>query len=1161
MPVNLFGKLRKAFSGSGGIADASDIETTGNSNAQTDLNNLSSSILSWKFSSSIDGTNPGATFLALNNAVKDNATVISFNTTSNIDSARFDEALQRLNVNDGIFLQERTAINNSIFYRVTGAPTVDGTRVDVPVARERDQGVEFTPNSVLNTTFFFKGAATPLDAESVRDIVAAFLVQGTDVTIVHDDVADTLTISSTASGGGGLTEEQIRDLVATFLVQGTNISLVHDDAADTLTISATGAAGGLDAEQVRDTVAAFATQGSNITITHDDVANTLTFALSLGNSDLLADFTESDSRSFVNKIDTEAVVRFWLRTNFVNSGNINNPGEGLIISEANGDLSSENDTYQDDANHFNQYLYMSLNDSYISTADLTTHYVVIKDSDGTIRQTLNVSTDFMNEGKFGIGGSNTFFRMIQGGLGGVFPQYRADQTIELFTETIDQFFEIPAVSADDIDVTRGVKNLPESALDAETQSKLNTSDSIPHDDQFKLDQLVEISETSASGVLSGSQALYWTFHEFSENINDYSVSDLDTGIPPNLADSTRNYIVALRHDYTITSFTGLESGTATVTEIKADILLANSTDIFNVYRVAVPSTASATNFFLANGTQVTISEIRPNSLFKIDRDNVQADFLSHIENTQSSSIDNERLTALENKVSTLYALAPDIDALLNWGDIYIPERAQQEVVLTEGYDLVADYRGPSTRYESSGVVYSDAGTNVVTYTGLTTSIQRIFGFKVPSASNQTLLWIISGSERIPFIDMTSSGNYRVNNYQQSRTASDPVSNEIIFLSLISGGTNIMTISQNAVFVINDYPTGATDTSRSVQVGFDVLIGGVDTQGEHIQNFNVPETNTPQDRIDTTVNINLGPLHPDNRIITVEIGYRFTLVGDEYRLILNLLQAPDNVTLRADDVALIRNYTPADTVTRTDNFVILNGAGGDYTFTGENQLLISFDPIPGSGSLIEGVPAVINSSGTVEELNNATISIPEAGFEDVEIPDTTALAGFEFRTARVDHYLSHADLARAIQDNAIQWFYGKARLRTVSTTHAVSEAVDLASGSTLNGAPITGIGNLVPNVVYQSTGTGTGAGELVASVILPVDYTNYDLIHITEMAAGVPNEWRHTIITTQLLNSGNVASNDYLRVQGNTDLSWTSGTRTLSSIGATQSIYSVILIDV
>lgn len=165
--IGIEGKLKPLLQ-NGRVADAVDVETT-NSDAQTDINNIQSSILNWKFNSGVtDASNPGATFLALNNANKDNATIISFNTSSNIDSARFDEALGRLNTDDGIFLQERTAVNTSIFYRVTGAATTEGTKVNVPVARERDQGGEFTNNEPINVTFFFKGGAEDTEAIQIK---------------------------------------------------------------------------------------------------------------------------------------------------------------------------------------------------------------------------------------------------------------------------------------------------------------------------------------------------------------------------------------------------------------------------------------------------------------------------------------------------------------------------------------------------------------------------------------------------------------------------------------------------------------------------------------------------------------------------------------------------------------------------------------------------------------------------------------------------------------------------------------------------------------------------------------------------------------------------------------------------------------------------------
>jgi len=83
-------------------------------------------------------------------------------------------------------------------------------------------------------------------AEFIRDTIAAFIVQGTSVTVVHDDLANTLTISSTATGGTGAayTDEQVRDVMGVALVAGANVTITVDDVADTITIAAVSGSGG-----------------------------------------------------------------------------------------------------------------------------------------------------------------------------------------------------------------------------------------------------------------------------------------------------------------------------------------------------------------------------------------------------------------------------------------------------------------------------------------------------------------------------------------------------------------------------------------------------------------------------------------------------------------------------------------------------------------------------------------------------------------------------------------------------------------------------------------------------------------------------------------------------------------------------------------------------
>src|SRR5690348_2437762 len=78
----------------------------------------------------------------------------------------------------------------------------------------------------------------------------AALVAGANVTITANDLAQTLTIDAT--GSGGVTIEQVQDNLGGttngvsdgFLRAGSNITFAYDDTANTLTINSTGSGGG-----------------------------------------------------------------------------------------------------------------------------------------------------------------------------------------------------------------------------------------------------------------------------------------------------------------------------------------------------------------------------------------------------------------------------------------------------------------------------------------------------------------------------------------------------------------------------------------------------------------------------------------------------------------------------------------------------------------------------------------------------------------------------------------------------------------------------------------------------------------------------------------------------------------------------------------------------
>ena len=802
----------------------------------------------------------------------------------------------------------------------------------------------------------------------------------------------------------------------------------------------------------------------------------------------LNEISQSTTPLYTRKIDTEATVRIWLREALVQPSGVNDQDTGLVIAESNGDLPSTGDTYQINSDDTNVYIYITLDDAFVGSTDLSTVWAVITrdqgEPDESIPYVVNFNTGFTERVDLTAVVSGRAYQSAVGFDGnGAFINYKANDIIELYFQDTESFFTVSATNAPNVDLTRTVKTLTESQTDLDFQSKLNYQHGIPSNDQFKLDQFVATSSTSSSAVINGTDQILYKTGSFSDDSGDYFTSDLNTGLPPNLGTEAQTVLVAVPHEYTINGAQGLESGAANATEIKRDLLIDGFSDTVNIYTIPLPPTASRTNNFQLVGTSTTVTELDPTSLIKIARENVQPAFLALIENNQSINNEPERLTALENKVSVLYPLAPDIDALTNWGDIYIPQRAVQAVVITDGYDLIADYRGDGTRYESTGVTYDATPTNLVEYTGLSASTRRAFGFRVSGPSDLTLLSVIDGSEVIPLIDVTAAGNYRVNNYTTSETAGQPVSNQITFLSPVGDDRIISTAANdNSIFVIPDFPVGATNTSRSLSVGFDVLLNGADTQAEHFVNIDVPETNTAQDRVQITFTANLGPLH-SNRQVTTTIDYRFVVPSD-YRIIFTMISGPSDVTLSIRDVSLIRNYTSPATVTRTDNFEILTVPLGNYSFTGENELLVTFHPYPSSNTM-NVVPVVADSTGAITELNDQIAPVPGAGFEDVRIPDT-----IQFRTLRSDHILEHSDLATLIADRNVQWTYGLARLRTVSTTHAIDEPIDLASGSTLGGAAFPGARST------QNAQSFTAAASVTVNLPASTTLSNFIIIEVT-----------------------------------------------------------------
>ena len=131
--------------------------------------------------------------------------------------------------------------------------------------------------------------------EEIRDLAAGIITQGTNVTIVKDDAANTVTISSANTQR---TDEEIRDLAAGIITQGTNVTLVKDDAANTVTISSTDTVytlpdNNVTGASVTDQTLTLTLEGSgaDVTLTNTNTEYTGSAGVSLSGTNFSADST------------------------------------------------------------------------------------------------------------------------------------------------------------------------------------------------------------------------------------------------------------------------------------------------------------------------------------------------------------------------------------------------------------------------------------------------------------------------------------------------------------------------------------------------------------------------------------------------------------------------------------------------------------------------------------------------------------------------------------------------------------------------------------------------------------------------------------------------------------------------------------------------------
>lgn len=305
------------------------------------------------------------------------------------------------------------------------------------------------------------------------------------------------------------------------------------------------------------------------------------------------------------------------------------------------------------------------------------------------------------------------------------------------------------------------------------------------------------------------------------------------------------------------------------------------------------------------------------------------------------------------------------------------------------------------------------------------------GTLVNTTTGKILMWIVDGGTLIPFVDTTSSGTFRINNFIPAQTTSQVITNQFHQLPR-SAGSDVVSTTPGSVstHIITNFPVGATATSRTLQIGIDVYLNGSNTGAEHLEEVAIPASNTAQAKRTFTASPYLGPLY-SNRTVNVTIGYEYRVDGANLVVDLTLESAPSDITISfIPDTAALLNYTSASVVARQDRWQTFTDFGGNYTYTGEQELIIHFRPAIGTDGqptgILETVGASVGAVGSATQLNDNDIDQPNPLWESVEIPED-----IEFRTFGSNHFFRHSDLASLLQGRVTKWVYGLALLREVS----------------------------------------------------------------------------------------------------------------------------------
>ena len=295
------------------------------------------------------------------------------------------------------------------------------------------------------------------------------------------------------------------------------------------------------------------------------------------------------------------------------STDTNNPRPGQTEEYVGGRDITSDGVFEDTTNSYdNFYLYLSIDPTYV-TANLSDIRIRIDNANGSQHFDFSLEDDF-TAATFD-GASLNYYYLAPNDTA-LTVGYGVDQQVYAYIGTSSKTFQF----SDNVNVTRSVRNLGESALDADTRAKLNKQIALDRDDRTKLDN---ITETTTTGTAAVYQNFLYKTGGASVDTSEYRTGSY---LIPGFT-TTVVYTVLLPDTHVITSLSRISgsSGSSSFTQVTPSVVVGR-----NQYTITL---TNGNDLWQINAAETTVSQLALSELFVITEDNLNDAIERKLDNT------------------------------------------------------------------------------------------------------------------------------------------------------------------------------------------------------------------------------------------------------------------------------------------------------------------------------------------------------------------------------------------------------------------------------------------------------------------------------------------------------------------------------------------------